>query len=86
MYKVIRMFRDLADYGHLYQPGDTFPRSGFVADAERLNQLATNDNLRGKPLIEAVEAPKQAAEDKAKETDTTTKKSAQRPRRSRKKE
>ena len=86
MYKVVTMFRDLTDDNHLYQPGDNFPRAGLSVSTERLEQLASSDNARGKPLIKPVGAPVKAKEAKTRETDTEAKKPAQKPRRSRKKE
>ena len=76
MYKVIHMFRDLADNGNIYQPGDEFPRAGLDVSDERLIQLSSCDNARGKPLIQAVEAPVHAeeAEEKPKPTRKRVKK------------
>lgn len=60
MYKVIHMFRDIADGDHIYCPGDTFPRDGIEVTETRLTELSTDDNRRGKPLI--VEVPEANAE------------------------
>jgi len=81
MYKVIHMFRDLADNCHIYQPGDNFPRAGLDVSAQRLQELASGDNLRGKPLIQ----PVQADDDKGMEIPAEEQKPAAKPRRSRKK-
>lgn len=85
MYSVIHMFRDLADNGHIYQPGDNFPRAGIEVSAERLLQLSTCNNLRGKPLIRPSETPVQAAEEKGNEIHAEAVKPAKRAVRSRKK-
>lgn len=51
MYVVIHMFRDVQDNGHIYLPGDSFPRGGVSAEPERIAALLGNQNARGKPLI-----------------------------------
>lgn len=59
MYKVIVPFVDLTDNGFLYTVGAVYPRTGVQPAEERIQQLATNDNKQGKPLIEAIaETPK----------------------------
>lgn len=55
MYKVIKLFADLHDNDHVYQPGDVFPREGITVTAERLAELAGSKNKQGVPLIEKVE-------------------------------
>ena len=55
MYKVIVYFEDLQDKNHPYKVGDTYPRKGLKPSAERINELATNKNIRGIPLIKAEE-------------------------------
>jgi len=77
MYTVIHMFRDNADDGRIYRPGETYPRAGLEVSAERIDALATSNNLRGKPLIKFVEAPieaKEPANDKPKPTRKRVKK------------
>ena len=59
MYRVLEYFEDLQDKNHIYRAGDYFPRPGFKPSAERLDELASNDNKRGRPLI-VEEAAKQA--------------------------
>ena len=54
MYKAVVMFRDAQDNGHLYRPGDTFPRDGLKVDAARIEQLSGTENRRGIPLIAEV--------------------------------
>ena len=59
MYKVIKSFTDLQDNNYAYYVGDTFPRNGVEAGAERVAELSSNKNLQGVPLIEeVVEKPK----------------------------
>lgn len=58
MYKVIRLFADLEDGGHIYQIGDIFPREGLEVSAERYKELESGLNKHGKPLIEKVDEPK----------------------------
>lgn len=52
MYKAISYFKDMKDNMHPYNPGDTFPRDGLKVDAKRLEELSTDKNRRGKPVIE----------------------------------
>lgn len=61
MYKVICFFTDLQDFNHPYNEGDFFPRSGVKVSQERLNELASSKNKRGKPLIKLVEEVKKVA-------------------------
>ena len=58
MYKVIHKFLDLQDKNHLYKVGDTYPRRGKRANAERVAELSGSANKIGKPLIEYKETPK----------------------------
>jgi hypothetical protein len=55
MYKCVVFFSDLHDKSFEYRPGDIFPRSGLKVSPERLEELSTDKNRRGKPLIEKVE-------------------------------
>lgn len=54
MYKVIKRFKDLQDNDHIYHAGDTFPREGVEVSEDRINELSSDVNRRGEPLIEAV--------------------------------
>ena len=54
MYRVIHKFYDLKDNNHAYSVGDTFPRNGVEAGAERVTELASDKNRIGIPLIEEV--------------------------------
>ena len=65
MYKVIKSFTDLQDNNYAYYVGDTFPRNGVEAGAERVAELASDKNLQGVPLIEEIEEkPKRARKKK----------------------
>ena len=68
MYKVIESFTDLQDNNYVYCVGDTFPRNGVVAGAERVAELSSDKNLQGVPLIEEVtEKPKRTRKKKSEE-------------------
>ena len=68
MYKVIKSFTDLQDNNHAYYVGDTFPRNGIEAGAERIAELSSDKNLQGVPLIEeVVEKPKRTRKKKSEE-------------------
>lgn len=54
MYRVVEYFTDLQDNGHAYSVGDIFPREGVEVSAERLEELSSVNNKRGKALIELV--------------------------------
>ena len=65
MYKVIKFFTDLQDNNYAYYVGDTFPRNGVEAGAERIAELSSDKNLQGVPLIEeVVEKPKRTRKKK----------------------
>ena len=68
MYKVIKSFTDLQDNNYAYYVGDTFPRNGVEAGAERIAELSSDKNLQGVPLIEeVVEKPKRTRKKKDEE-------------------
>lgn len=50
-YKVINYFTDLQDFNHPYQVGDEFPRQGMTVSKARLEELSSNKNKQGRPLI-----------------------------------
>ena len=54
MYKVIHQFLDLQDEKFHYKVGDTYPRKGKKAVADRVAELAGSENKIGRPLIEEV--------------------------------
>ena len=53
-YEVIEDFTDLQDANHIYRTGDSFPRAGKVRKV-RINELLSDKNKRGIPLIKQVE-------------------------------
>ena len=66
-YKVVKLFTDLQDNNYAYHVGDSFPREGLTVTAERLDELSSNENKQGVPLIEKVfeeEKPKKPAKGK----------------------
>lgn len=69
LYTVIFKFKDLNDNGHIYQPGDSFPRAGATASQKRLAELSGSKNKAGRPLIKAEEEPakEEPAEEEPKE-------------------
>ena len=68
MYRVVEYFTDLQDNGHAYDVGDIFPREGVEVSAERLEELSSSKNKRGKALIELVkEKASKAADETASE-------------------
>ena len=64
-YKVIEYFEDLQDNGRPYNVGDVFPVDGNTVTAERLAELASDNNRLGVPLIEEItEHPKRTRKKK----------------------
>lgn len=59
-YKVIKSFKDLGDKlksepeGRLYRPGDDFPATKRSVADERIEELLSDQNKAGYPLIEKV--------------------------------
>ena len=53
MYTVIAPFRDAMDGGHIYHPGDAFPRDGVAVSPARIEELAGDTNKTGRALIRA---------------------------------
>ena len=65
MYRVIHKFYDLKDNNHAYSVGDTFTHNGVEVDSERIEELSSDKNLQGVPLIEEVaEKPKRTRKKK----------------------
>lgn len=84
MYKVLITFRDLQDNGYRYHVGDEFPHKGLTVDDNRLEELSTDKNRRGIPVIEKIvesEPVKEVEEVK----EVKPEESAPKPRRGRKK-
>lgn len=63
MYKAISYFKDMKDNMHSYFPGDTFPRDGLSVSDERIEELSTANNRRGKPVIALVKEKKKKVEE-----------------------
>ena len=62
MYRVIKAFTDMQDGNFAYQVGNEYPRKGMSVLQSRINELASNKNRQGVPLIE--EIPEKAEEPK----------------------
>ena len=56
-YLVIKQFKDLQDDGYKYGVGDEFPRPGLKVSKQRLEELSTNKNRRGVPVLEIIDEP-----------------------------
>jgi len=69
MYKVLKAFTDLQDDNYVYLAGDVYPREGVLIKQDRLDALASKDNVRGEALIELVE--EETAAKKAQEASET---------------
>ena len=85
MYRVKEYFTDLQDENRAYNVGDIFPREGVKVSAERLAELASADNRRGRALIELVQTTVQKAE-KSEEPVEAEEKAAEKPKRKKKSE
>lgn len=66
MYRVIKAFTDMQDGNFAYQVGDEYPRKGMSVLQSRINELSSNKNRQGVPLIE--EIPEKAEEPKKKKS------------------
>ena len=76
-YIVVSSFKDLEDNEHVYRVGDTYPREGKNIEdisKERIEQLTTTNNKRGRVLIkeigieEGAQEPEATEEPKVEET------------------
>ena len=74
-YQVIRLFSDKDDNGHIYHPGEIYPRFGLKASEKRIAELSTNDNAIGQPIIVEVAEVK---EDKSNDDSTASKRNLKR--------
>ena len=58
MYRVIKAFTDMQDDNYAYDPTNparnTYPRKGLHVLQSRINELASNKNRQGVPLIEEI--------------------------------
>jgi len=50
-YKVIKAFKDLEDGDYIYRAGKPYPRDGGKPSAERIENLASENNRRKEVLI-----------------------------------
>lgn len=50
--KVLEFFTDLQDNNYPYNAGDTYPREGYKPSAKRIDELATDKNVRKHPIIQ----------------------------------
>lgn len=50
-YIVIEKFKDLQDHQYIYEIGEEFPRVGLQVTPERIEELASSNNLTKKVLI-----------------------------------
>lgn len=64
MYKVLKDFVDMKDKNHRYHTGDVFPRSGSKVSAKRLEELSSDKNRRGEPVIEEIPEENEEIEEK----------------------
>lgn len=68
MYKAIEYFTDNLDNGFAYNVGDVYPREGYTPTEERIQELATADNVRRRPVIaEEAETVAEVTEEPAEE-------------------
>lgn len=78
MYKVTKLFVDLEDNNHVYNPGDVYPREGLNVTDERIKELCGSENKRGEPLIELIEdVPAEDEKPEDKPAKKTTKKTTE---------
>ena len=72
MYRVTKAFTDMQDNNYAYDPTDpsrnTYPRKGLNVLQSRINELASNKNRQGVPLIEEIPEVEEAPVKKTKST------------------
>ena len=72
MYRVTKAFTDMQDNNYAYDPTDplrnTYPRKGLNVLQSRINELASNKNRQGVPLIEEIPDVEEKPEKKTKPT------------------
>lgn len=68
MYRAISYFTDLQDNNRAYNAGDIFPRSGHIVTLERLQELSSSKNRRGRPVIVYEPDETDVVESKAEDT------------------
>lgn len=62
-YRVKEYFTDSEDGKYAYNVGASFPREGVTVTSERIKELASTKNKRGKVLIELVQSTAQEVEE-----------------------
>ena len=72
MFRVIKYFTDMQDNNFAYDPKDparnTYPRKGLNVLQSRINELASDKNRQGCPLIEEIPDIEEKPEKKTKST------------------
>lgn len=66
-YIVLELFADVQDGYRNYEPGDSYPRAGYEPSEERIEELSTDTNRRGRPVIKVVEEKPPVVEEKVEE-------------------
>ena len=62
-YLVVVSFTDLQDNDFQYRVGDVYPHPNYNPTKERIEELSTNKNRRGIPMIKAVKSEPQVVGD-----------------------
>lgn len=73
MYKVVKHFIDLQDNNYKYDVGDTYPRKGLNVLQSRINELASDKNRQGCPLIEEIPEAEEKPKKKTKSVEKADK-------------
>lgn len=55
MYEVIVPFADIQDGGHIYNAGDKYPREGVAVSEKRAEELLSDKNKIGTPIIKKIQ-------------------------------
>ena len=76
MYKAIEYFDDLQDNCYTYKVGDTYPRAGYEPSPERVKELLSSENKRGRAVIAEVKATKAAKVEEPEAAEKAPKKSS----------
>lgn len=66
-YRVIEYFTDLQDKDYAYNTGDVYPRKGYKPTEKRIEELASDKNVRKRPIIKAVSEEAEAVAEVAAE-------------------
>lgn len=73
MYKVVKHFIDLQDNNYKYDVDDTYPRKGLNVLQSRINELASDKNRQGCPLIEEIPEAEEKPKKKTKSVEKADK-------------